>query len=385
MKLKTRPEDFIVTELADFAPDPAGAHFVYELQKRSLATLEALALLAKRNKLRAKELSAAGLKDKHGLTRQLFSASRPLKTDTGDERLALKFVGKARAPLTAEVIRGNAFEITMRDLGPESLAVLDRNAAEIAAAGVPNYYDNQRFGGIAHGQGFIAKALARGDYEEAVRLHIAAPHRKQSMHDKQNRRLAIQHWGDWHILHDAMTRSPERALVAYLAEHPGDWAGCFERITPALRTLFVSAYQSFLFNRVLTRMVAEAGPHELLRNRSGELAFHREPLPEPWPDLMLPMLGANTKLEQFPQAATHVSAVLTEEGIELAQMRLDGLERTRFKAASRRALVFPAAFAMQPPAPDDLNEGRHKVRVCFELPRGSFATIITRRLVLRSA
>ncbi|MBX3459602.1 MAG: tRNA pseudouridine(13) synthase TruD [Planctomycetes bacterium] len=385
MKLKTRPEDFVVTENAEFTPDPAGAHFVYELQKRSLATLEALAILARRNKLRPKELSAAGLKDKHGLTRQLFSASRPLKTDTGDERLQLRFVGKARAPLTAEVIRGNAFDITMRDLGPEALAVLARNTAEIAAAGVPNYYDNQRFGGIAHGQGFIAKALAQGNYEEAMRLHLAAPHRKQSMRDKQNRRLAMQHWGDWRTLEQAMTRSPERALVAYLAEHPGDWAGCFERITPALRTLFVSAYQSFLFNRVLTRMVSEAGPHEVLHNRSGELAFHRQPLPQPWRDLELPLPGASTKPEQFPLAAPHLQAVLHEEGVTLEQLKLGGLARTRFKAAARKALVFPAGLVVQPPEPDDLNEGRHKVRLAFELPRGSFATIITRRLVLRES
>ncbi|MBK8205726.1 MAG: tRNA pseudouridine(13) synthase TruD [Planctomycetes bacterium] len=384
MKLKTRPEDFIVEESADFTPDPAGAHFVYELTKRSLATLEALSILAKRNKLRASDLSAAGLKDKHGLTRQLFSSARPLKSDTGDERLELRFVGKARAALTAAIILGNRFRIAMRNLSPAELAVLPANASEMQRAGVPNYYDNQRFGGIAHGQGFIAKALARGDFEEAVRLHLAAPHRKQSMRDKTNRRLAIEHWGDWAVLHDQMTRSPERALVAYLQEHPGGWAGCFERITPALRTLFVAAYQSFLFNRVLTRLIAASCPeHEVLRNRSGEIAFHRADH-ETLRELELPLLGPSTRLAEFPAAAPHIEAVLAEEGITLAQLKLEGLQRTRFKAASRRALMFPANFAMEPAQPDELNEGRAKVQVSFELPRGSFATIITRRLVLGS-
>ncbi len=383
MKLKTRPEDFVVDESADFTPDPAGAHFVYELTKRSVATLEALSILARRNKLRATELSAAGLKDKHGLTRQLFSSARPLKSDTGDERLELRFVGKARAPLTAAIILGNRFRIVMRNLSPAEQAVLAANAEEIQQAGVPNYYDNQRFGGIAHGQGFIAKALARGDCEEAVRLHLAAPHRKQSMRDKTNRRLAIEHWGDWATLYDRMTRSPERALVAYLQEHPGDWAGCFERITPALRTLFVAAYQSFLFNRVLTSVIAAACPeHEWLHNRSGELAFHRRLPAQDLRELELPLLGASTRLAEYPAVGTHVEAVLALEGVSLEQLRLAGLQRTRFKAASRKALMTPGGFKMELPQADDLNEGRAKVTVCFDLPRGSFATIVTRRLVL---
>ncbi|MCA8918128.1 MAG: tRNA pseudouridine(13) synthase TruD [Planctomycetes bacterium] len=32
---------------------------------------------------------------------------------------------------------------------------------------------------------------------------------------------------------------------------------------------------------------------------------------------------------------------------------------------------------------DELNEGSSKLTVKFDLPRGSFATIVTRRLVLR--
>src|SRR5690606_24604891 len=107
MKLKTRPEEFVVEEVASFSPDADGTHYVYELQKRSLATLAALAMLARHNRLPAKALSAAGLKDKHGLTTQLFSASRPLKPDTGDERMSIRFVGKAAHPLTAAIILGN--------------------------------------------------------------------------------------------------------------------------------------------------------------------------------------------------------------------------------------------------------------------------------------
>ncbi len=386
MKLKTRPEEFVVEEVASFSPDAGGTHYVYELQKRSLATLEALAMLARHNRLPAKALSAAGLKDKHGLTRQLFSASRPLKPDTGDERMTIRFVGKATHPLTAAVILGNRFRILMRNLRPETAQHLAINAAELLRHGLPNYYDNQRFGGIAHGQGFIGRALARGEYEEALRLHLAVPHRKQSLRDKQNRRQAQAYWGQWALLRDKMRPSPERALVDFLREHPGEWAECFDRIPPALRTLFVAAYQSYLFNRTLTRMVAEAVPGaELIQNRSGELAFHRVMEPDQlavWQTLELPLLGANTNLADFPTAMPHACAVLAEEGISLDQLRLPGLRRTRFKAATRAALVIPQGLELSVPEPDDLNEGRLMAETSFELPRGSFATMVTRRLAM---
>jgi tRNA pseudouridine13 synthase len=326
------------------------------------------------------------LKDKHGATRQLFSSAAPLKADTGDDRLAIRFVGKSVTPLTAEIIQGNRFRIVMRNLGERDLAVLPSNAEEVRRYGMPNYYDNQRFGGIAHGQGFIAKALIQGNYEEAVRLHLAAPHRKQNMKDKTNRRLAIEHWGDWETLHGVMRKSPERALVEFLREHPGEWGACFERITPSLRTMFVAAYQSYLFNRTLSRFVAaEVADAEVLRNRSGELAFHRaldDARMAAWRELKAPLLGPNTPLESFPAMAEHAQAVLEEEGIALEQLRLDGLSRTRFKSAERAALLFPDKFEMSDPAPDELNVGRHKVEVKCELPRGCFATMVSRRLVM---
>jgi tRNA pseudouridine13 synthase len=381
VKLKSRPEDFIVQEVSSFTPDPTGRYFVYELEKRSLATLEALKIIAGRSGMRPAELSASGLKDKHALTSQLFSAPRALPGDFKDERIRLKLVGKTAAPLTAGSIVGNRFEITLRGLSPTEVEALPRNAAEIAAVGVPNYYDNQRFGSIAHGQGFIAKALALGDYEEALRLHLAAPHRKQQMTDKSNRRLAAELWGDWDTLYRRMKRSPERALVEYLVQHPTDFAGCFERITPSLRTLFVAAYQSFLFNETLRRMVQAATPDAAkVKNRAGMLAFHRTALP--WRDLQLPLPGPGTRPDKFADAAPFLDDVLREEGLTLQQLSLEGLDRTGFKGSSRAAVMWPEKFEMSAAEADDLNEGRSKVVVKFQLSRGSFATIITRRLVL---
>ena len=386
MKLKQRPEDFVVKEISSFAPDPAGRFFVYELSKQSLSTFEALAMLARKAGLRPADLSASGLKDKHGSTTQLFSAPRSLGAETGDERLGIRFVGKCVQPLTAASIIGNQFRLVLRGLRKEECAALAANAEEVRRHGVPNYYDNQRFGSNAHGEGFIGKAIARENFEEAMRLHLAVPHRKQAMRDKQNRRLAKELWGNWTELHVRMHKGPERALVEFLRDHPGQFAECLDRITPSLRTMYVAAYQSLLFNLTLARMLRAEVPGLIeLRNRGGEIPMHRgleDAALARWRGLELPLVGASTHLQDFPDAARHVQSVLDAEGVTLEQLRLPGLERTRFKAASRKALMFAEHLEVNACDGDDLNEGMQKAGVSFTLARGSFATIVARRLTV---
>jgi tRNA pseudouridine13 synthase len=382
MKLKSIPEDFVVEELSSYTPDPDGRLFVYELEKRSLATMEALGMLARLNGMRVRDLSAAGLKDKHGLTRQLFSSTKPLRVQEAPG-IRVTAVGKTAQPLTAASIRGNAFRVTMRNLHADQAETILSNAAEVREHGVANYYDNQRFGGIAHGQGFIGKALVRGDFEEALRLHLAVPHRKQSLKDKQNRRLAAKLWGDWEVLHRRMRKSPERALVEFLRDHPGQWAECFDRIPPTLRTLFVAAYQSFLFNEILNLWVRDHGDGlAVLKNRAGPITFFRQL--KPGSQIVdLPLPGGSTNPEDFSDAREYLAQVLEAEGVTLDALRLPGLERTRFKASSRAAVVIPGDLQVQPPEADERNPGRVRQTAVFTLPRGSFATIVTRRLAVR--
>ncbi|MHC4840257.1 MAG: tRNA pseudouridine(13) synthase TruD [Planctomycetota bacterium] len=379
MKLKQLPSDFVVNEVNSFTPDPSGKFFVYELKKTSLATMEALGIIAKANCVRVKTLSASGLKDKHGVTTQLFSAQHPIQTPFDHELIELAFVGKCTEKLTAKHIDGNEFKIVIRGLHDSELAVLPDNLEQIKTQGIPNYYDNQRFGGIAHGQGFIAKALISGDFEEAVRLHLAVPHRKQNMRDKSNRRLAQKMWGEWSRLHKKMRKSPERALVEFLIENPVGFAECFDRIPPTLRNLFVAAYQSYLFNETVRKFIENnAKVYASMKYKAGILSFPRG---QSW-ELDVPLLGASTDLNDFPQLASIVEDVLAEEEVELDALRLTGLERTRFKPSIRTMMLRPENLSVSDPVPDRENEGRHMLAVSFRLPKGCFATMVCRRLVL---
>lgn len=390
MKLRQLPSDFIVEEISNFTPEASGKFFVYKLEKRSISTMEALELIARQAGVRTKALSASGLKDKHSESSQLFSSDKPLPSDVKDERITLSFVGKSARPLTAGFIDENKFKLVLRGLDEQESEAVSRNAHELREFGVPNYYDNQRFGSNVHGQGFIAKALVQGRYEEALRLHMAVPHRKQSMRDKQNRRLANLLWGQWTELHKQMKRCSEAAIVEFLRDNPGKFMEAFERITPPLRIMYVAAYQSLIFNETVRRFLeAEkaAGTLELwsVQNRAGFIPMYRSLTPAQlgaWREALFPILGPRTDLDATPLAAPHLRATLKEEGITQEQLNLTGMERTRFKGASRKLLLIPKDLDVGPVVPDDLNEGRCKVETSFTLPRGCFATIVARRLVL---
>ncbi|MCF6228479.1 MAG: tRNA pseudouridine(13) synthase TruD [Planctomycetes bacterium] len=381
MKLKQLPSDFIVDEINSFTPDPDGKFFVYSLRKTSLATMEALGIIAKANGQRVKTLSASGLKDKHGVTTQLFSSQQPIKTPFEHELMEISFIGKCTEKLTAKHIDGNKFQIVIRGLREEEVAVIPNNLQEIRDHGLPNYYDNQRFGGIAHGQGFIAKALLRGEFEEAMRLHLAVPHRKQNMRDKSNRRLAQKMWGEWERLHKKMRKSSERALIEFLRDNPDEFAECFDRITPTLRNLFVAAYQSYLFNETVRLFIeAKSKSYASTKYKAGVLSFPRGDCS--WADVRVPQLGSSTDLTEYPEVASFVQQVLDAEEVELSSLKLTGLSRTRFKPSVRSLLLKPIELIVGEVTDDEENEDRKKIEISFQLPKGCFATMVTRRLVL---
>src|ERR1700674_5981921 len=71
VKIKQRPEDFVVREGYRFEDDPGGEVWVYRMDKQKVSTLQALERLSKEFGVRRRNLSVCGLKDTQGRTQQL--------------------------------------------------------------------------------------------------------------------------------------------------------------------------------------------------------------------------------------------------------------------------------------------------------------------------
>ncbi len=383
MKLKRIPEDFQVEELTTVVAD-GGGFALYCLTKRSLGTPEAIEAIARCWNLPRHCISYGGLKDKHALTRQYVTVRHGLRRGLEQPQFELQYLGQTARAFTPHDIAGNRFNIVLRDLSVSALAQAEAALGETLACGLPNYFDDQRFGSVGESREFIAHPWCLGNYERALWLALADAHPHDRPDEREQKRLIREYWGRWPECKAALARSNRRSIITYLADKPGDFKGAFARMRADLRGIYLAAFQSFLWNRLLAAQIRQAVPADQLCHvplemepapffrtldpgRRAELAAAVIPLPSArsrWNmGLWLPLL------EQ----------ILAEFGMELRQLRVKHPRDSFFSKGSRAALIAPAAVGHRS-EPDELYPRRHKLALQFELPRGAYATILVKRL-----
>ena len=94
-------------------------------------------------------------------------------------------------------------------------------------------------------------------------------------------------------------------------------------------------------------------------------------------ELRIPLI---TPSQEFPGELGEITQrLLASEGVEQRQFRLKKLEKTFFGKGLRPALMAPAGLKSSGGS-DELNRGRQKLALSFELPKGSYATVLLKRL-----
>jgi tRNA pseudouridine13 synthase len=385
MKLKQLPEDFQVEERSDVRAGEEGPFALYRMEKRGWSTPDALAAVRRRWKIDLRRLSYGGLKDRHACSVQYLSIYHGPRRKLHHQGVTVEYLGQVATPYTSRDVRSNAFRLTLRDLNLTNKSGIEKTLDEIRRQGVPNYFDDQRFGSVGPDHEFIARLLVLGRFEEALRLALTAPYKYDRAPQKQEKAILNRHWGDWHICKADLPRGHVRSLVDYLVSHPSDFRGAMVRMRPELKGLYLSAYQSYLWNRMLAQWLRmHCKPEELtpVALRLGEVPMHRELEETAFQDLAslaLPLPSARTKLEPGDPRAELISAVLATEGLELRGMKVKGVRELFFSRGERAGLCLPAelSFAW---GEDEKHAGNRKLALSFELPRGSYATLLIKRL-----
>jgi tRNA pseudouridine13 synthase len=389
MKVKQRPEDFEVEELTDVKPGERGAHSFYRLEKRGWTTPDALQAIRRRWKLDLPRLSYGGLKDRHAHTVQYISIFHGPRRRLTHHDIHLEYLGLIESPYTSHDIRSNRFRLTLRAFLSAEVESVTQALEEVRGDGVPNYFDDQRFGSVASGAGetgeFVAKLLVQGRFEDALREALTAPYEHDRADARKEKALLREGWGDWAGVKNRLPRGHARSLVDYLVHHPTDFRGTCARLRPDLRGLYLSAYQSHLWNRMLARWLERNCRAEQLipvQLRLGAL-----PMPcgldesqcRVLDELMLPLPTARLHLDPADSRLPLIREVLAEEGLELSQLKVKGVREMFFSKGERAARCVPAALTYEF-AEDELNKGRMKAVLAFEMPRGSYATLIVKRI-----
>ncbi len=388
MKVKQLPEDFRVEELTAVAPSERGPFAFYRLDKRSWTTPDALALVRRRWDVGPERLGYGGLKDKHAWTRQFFSIFRGPRRNLQQQGVEVRYLGQIEQAYSSEAIRANRFLITLRALTPARAARAVDIAPQIERVGLPNFFDDQRFGSVDPAQGggeFIARLLVQRRFEDALRVALTGPYEFDNAEQRREKATLVRLWGDWSAARDALPRGHARSLVDYLVHHPDDFRGAVVRLRPELRGLYLSAYQSHLWNRILARWLRGRMPADQVTEialRLGSLPFPLEPSAETldaWQNLNLPLPSARLHLPEDDPRLEPINAVLAEEGLTLPDMQIRGVRELFFSKGERAAWFRPDGFRIDS-GEDELNAGRKKLVLAFDLPRGCYATLVVKRL-----
>lgn len=262
-KLRTVPEDFIVEELPITFTN-TGPYTICRLTKKSWEHQHAVREITNRLHISPKRFGWAGTKDRNAVTTQYVSLYDVQKEQI--EALAIKDieitpVATHQFSLGLGNLEGNRFRLTLRGCEEDGLA---EKTAEITAAvktGIPNYFGLQRFGAlkpITHRMGYH---ILRGEYKEAVDLYVgdAFPYESDEI---KKARARFRETGDAkEALHDLPVHlSYERIMLDSLMKKRGDFGAALQALPPKLLSMFVSAYQSWLFNMAVSARCGEETP-----------------------------------------------------------------------------------------------------------------------------
>lgn len=389
MKLRRLPEDFQVDEQTEFQLS-GGPFSVYRLTKQSIGTPEAVAAIVERWKIPRRRISFGGLKDKHAVTSQHLTIQHGPKKPLRQSSFELEYLGQAERAFQPTDIATNRFRIVLRNMNASAIESAQRASEALLHGGLPNYFDDQRFGSLGRSGDWIARAWCLGDWERALWLALADPHRDDRSSEKEQKQILRDCWGRWVECKGALARSHRRSVVTFMADREAagksiDFRGAFCRLNVDLRGLYLSAYQSAIWNRMLNRLIEQqldAADRVSVQLLSGPCSFFRKLTSDTGnlSELDLPLPSARHKLPEGPILEL-MQSVLSDEELEQRQLRVKYPRDSFFSKASRRAVVQPRGLSVEANH-DDLYAKSQKLQLSFELPRGSYATVLVKRILI---
>jgi tRNA pseudouridine13 synthase len=391
------------------ASDAKQGYLLCVLVKRNWDTFIALKNIAKQVGVSQRQIHIAGIKDAKAVTAQYITVEKcsmenAAKVNVKD--IEIRPVKCVREKLSTYYLLGNNFTISLKEIKQSELTVAKR-IAETAAAldaigGIPNYFGHQRFGTTRPITHLVGKAIVEGDFEEAAMLFLAKP----SVHEHPSSRSAraeLQATRDFTL---AMQNFPkqlryEKLMLRHLVEKPKDFVGAFTRLPIKLQSLFVQAYQSYLFNRFLSARVengfslnkAEVGDLVVYVERSGlpmvnvakvaggeNLSKINALVKADRMRIALPLVGVKQSLSQGVMGQIE-KQILEEESLETGNFKVDAV-REMSRRGGLRAIIAPVRnFKLLGALSCAARQNAHRANLNFMLLRGSYATVFLREIM----
>ena len=202
-----------------------------------------LSQLARNSGINERQFRVAGTKDKRGVTMQHVSLKKvladriiPAARQTHGCRVGnFEYVAKE---LKLSSAWGNRFHTALRFVSASD-DLLKASVEQIARLGFVNYQGLQRFGTTSAGTHLVGLAILRGEIKNAIDL-ILAPCCPSWCTDRDPKKAYLE-------LEKSGFRN-EKLLLDALRVAKSNYAGAMQRLPALLRSMYLHAYQGYLFN-----------------------------------------------------------------------------------------------------------------------------------------
>ncbi|MBI5872901.1 MAG: tRNA pseudouridine(13) synthase TruD [Candidatus Omnitrophica bacterium] len=383
MKIKIVPEDFFVEEILAARAASKGAYGLYLLEKKNQNTVELLLEISKKLRLPFSNFGYGGRKDKHAFTRQYITIPNNKKPyEIKEKYWALKPAGFLDRPMGPDLIGANRFSIVLRDLNTKELLTAQQELPKIKEDGFANYFDDQRFGTLDNIQGFLAEKVLKKHFNGALKIYLTHLSSSDSKEEKSCKKFFFENWGDWvACLKKAETPAAQMAF-SRLASKPKDFLPILRAIPHHELTLYFSAYQGYLWNEVLRRLIRQKVEDPLMhKGLAGDYLFFDTLEPDKrsyWSNLLIPTAASKMKMSG-DEIEKITKEVFEENQLATPMFNITKVRQAYFKSTDRRAVAIPEGLATEY-ADDEAYPGSKKLTLKFSLPRGSYATMLIKRL-----
>jgi len=333
-----RPDGFKVSEEISHRPasewkgEQQGKYAVYLLRKKGI---DHFTVINKIEKILHSKVSYIGIKDTNAITEQLIYTvnNGNIVEKYEEENFSINFMGFSNTKFDHT---GNIFDIELIANNDEELKKRVDKVLEIKY--LPAFIGYQRFGTRRPITHLIGKMIVLRDWKGAIDFLIGHPFESESEIVKRARKAYMK--GDYKEALELFPKKfrDERIALKFILKNEEPLSILKKLQTPL--SFFVEAYQSYLFNKYLSRII---DPKKVESNLT----------------LQIP--------DSYDRCDSLCSDIFKEEGIVNSSFRIKEL-KINIRSLVRRAYM------------ETRNLKMNNKKISFALDRGMYATIVIREI-----
>jgi len=326
-ELKKTPEDFIVEELTNVEFKDVGRYSYYLLEKKEYNSEKIIQEISKKYDIPRNRFGYAGNKDKQAITKQYFSLLGTIPESTKDF-YSVKLVGRGDKPISLGDLVGNKFIITVRNI--EKKPELIQN--------VINYFGEQRFSRNNFEAGI---SILKGDFKKASGL--------------------MEH----------------NSVKEHLTKKPNDHVGAIKTVPYKILTIYINSVQSLLWNEVAAEYIRKKSKNIFEVNYSmGKYVFSNS-LVE---NIDIPLICLDTEFSD-PIIEGLYDETMKKYSLTSRNFIVRSIPNLSPMGNMRNLISEVKDMTVSELLEDELNSGKKKVVLEFFLGKGSYATVVIKKIM----